>query len=1157
MEREILFCLTALQMGLTTPEQLQEIGKDLSERKIASCRAELIKRASINPDRVKTIEQTIDLSASLSNGNYKKLISLQIYRKLIKEAFGDYIYINQNGDIKPSYPRIRIEGESQNIHIVTDESPNRYSPIKDIGSGGIGRVILAFDIHTGRNIAIKELLLQTAGQSGKNSTISPDEARFLREARLTAQLEHPSIIPVYEIGRRADNSIYYTMKYVKGRTLSDALRNSSTLNERLRFLSHFLNLCNAIAYAHSKGVIHRDIKPQNIMIGEFGETVVLDWGLAKIKNIDEAENEKFTNQMKLLKDAAAGKTVAGEVMGTPQYMSPEQAYGDVNNIDEKSDIYSLGAVLYEILTGFPPFEGGSPLTIIKDVRAYLRGEKGITPVKEIEPECPDELAAIATKALSASIDKRYQSVIDLIDDVEAYMAGRKVTGHKYSLFSYIRYLLRREKTSFIFTFILLSILSVSIYLITYVNKLKWETDINLYSERVFKALDNNEFIPAAYYATLATASTKSNDGFFPIRENYFVRSLINAFALPEKQITALDISPDSKYLSVGTIEGTISLFNLRDLRLISDTASPFPVTRLVFSNGSDKLAAGFRDGSIWIFNINPFSLIKKIKDFSTPVKGMTFTRGGTYFLAAAGQMREEDQQCPDCDIRIYSTQTFKFLDKLIGHTKAVTGLSFSDSGKYLISSSYDGYVIFWDIFDKKEIKHLDINSPVIDFAVQRENSVIVLTEDGQVLSLGLNSQQEVISKKSYNHSFIVSADNHIITGGGAFSNNRCRFCDLKIYDNKKGLSIFKGFANRITGLKATPDGRQLVASDERGNIFIFFMSRVKELPPSIRYQYLMNNEPSDMRYIKREDALCILDKSFNMTRLFRDRIEIDNMSDNRVYYTDSFAYIIDKDLILINPCSGGLFYLNPSANLYDAILSSPIKVRSIKISHNNEYIGILDMENTFYLLEERENRLKDTFTREKNIFNFAFLPDSLSAYFLRSELNAAQERFYIISLKRLMTDIAERPLIKTKNELIDPVSSENPFILGRRNTIYLANRNGTISQYNIRAPYKIKKLIHIPKSTYLLLLFEDKNYIAIYDLLKKKIISYLTGHSEPIFDADVSENEIFTAGTDGTVIVYNTKFKQERDYRSKRKDEQDIKRLRGLMDNLKLFYHEK
>ncbi|MDP1604001.1 MAG: serine/threonine-protein kinase, partial [Legionella sp.] len=259
-----------------------------------------------------------------------------------------------------------------------DETPGRYKGESEYARGGMGRVLLVHDAHLGRDIAMKELL-PNVSQSGE--TLSANAAspvrlsamlinRFLQEARITGQLEHPSIVPVYELGHRRSGQLYYTMKLVRGDTLSHAIKNAGNHLNRLALLPHVADLCQAIAYAHSRGVLHRDIKPSNVMVGEFGETVVLDWGLAKGRGDRDAHKVGFAGAIRALNtggEAALAATEYGQIVGTPAYMPPEQARGQLDRVDERSDIYSLGAVLYQILTGQAPHTGATKMDILKHV----------------------------------------------------------------------------------------------------------------------------------------------------------------------------------------------------------------------------------------------------------------------------------------------------------------------------------------------------------------------------------------------------------------------------------------------------------------------------------------------------------------------------------------------------------------------------------------------------------------------------------------------------------------------------------------------------------------------------------------------------------------------------------------------------------------------
>jgi len=283
----------------------------------------------------------------------------------------------------------------------------------------------------GRDIAIKELLssvTEAASVGGARPGLSTDvNARFLREARVTGQLEHPSVMPVYEIGRRSDGTLYYAMRLVRGRSLAAAIAEAPDLRQRLLLLPHYRDICNAIAYAHSRGVIHRDIKPENVMLGEFGETVVLDWGLAKVKGQPDRRQESLEQGLRKLKDHDGGRTVDGAAMGTPHYMSPEQARGQVAEVDHQSDIYSLGAVLYEILAGAPPYDGRDAMAVLSQV---INAEPPV--VTEREPAAPTELVAVAHKAISRRKSERYDTATELSADVGAYMAGERVAAYEYT-----------------------------------------------------------------------------------------------------------------------------------------------------------------------------------------------------------------------------------------------------------------------------------------------------------------------------------------------------------------------------------------------------------------------------------------------------------------------------------------------------------------------------------------------------------------------------------------------------------------------------------------------------------------------------------------------------------------------------------------------------
>lgn len=311
-------------------------------------------------------------------------------------------------------------GDSQPVPITDGRYVNRTSH----ASGGMGHVFIAHDRSLNRTIAIKELRAKV-GPVGRTSLPDTRATRFLREAQITAKLEHPAITPVHELGVRDDGTLYYTMKLVEGATLSESIFTGQTLEERLRYLPNLVSVANAAAYAHSKGVIHRDIKPENIVLGEFGETVLVDWGIAKIDEEDALWMDTETRTPSSSETDAA-LTLPGSVIGTPAYMPPEQARGKNRELDEGADIYSLGAVLYSILTGERPFSGGTATELLERVARELP-----VPVRKREPTAPKELISICEKAMSFNRSDRFDSVQALTDELNRYQDGKDVHCYPY------------------------------------------------------------------------------------------------------------------------------------------------------------------------------------------------------------------------------------------------------------------------------------------------------------------------------------------------------------------------------------------------------------------------------------------------------------------------------------------------------------------------------------------------------------------------------------------------------------------------------------------------------------------------------------------------------------------------------------------------------
>jgi len=294
----------------------------------------------------------------------------------------------------------------------------RFEVLDELARGGLGRVFRARDPRTGRTVAIKEVLRP-----------NPDlVTRFAREALVTANLQHPSIVPVYEVGTWNGGEPFYAMKLVAGRTLDRVIAEARTIDERVALVPHVIAIADALAYAHSEHVIHRDLKPSNVIVGSYGETIVIDWGLAKNLTMSEGDGRASLPP----RAPTDGETVEGSVLGTPAYMPPEQARGE--QLDEHADVYAIGAILYHVLTGKRPF---ATVTDLADLVEHV-AKHAPARIAELVPEAPAELIAIAEKAMARDASERYPTAEGLARDLRQFQAGKLVAAHSYSRMQLLR-----------------------------------------------------------------------------------------------------------------------------------------------------------------------------------------------------------------------------------------------------------------------------------------------------------------------------------------------------------------------------------------------------------------------------------------------------------------------------------------------------------------------------------------------------------------------------------------------------------------------------------------------------------------------------------------------------------------------------------------------
>lgn len=451
-----------------------------------------------------------------------------------------------------------------------EETPSegeRYRVGAELGRGGMGRVVEAFDTQLGRTVALKEVL-----PSGGPTIVR----RFQREVQITARLEHASIVPLYDSGTNADGRPYYVMRRVTGRPLDQLIERTRTLADRLALLPNMLAAIDAIAHAHKRGVIHRDLKPQNILVGELGETVVIDWGLAKV--VGEADEEDV--EMPTAGDSL--KTQVGSVFGTPGFMAPEQARGEA--LDQRGDVFALGATLYHVVVGKPPVTGKSATEMITSTLQHK-----IIPVSRAAPGVPAELVAIVDKALAPDPKHRYAHAGDLAEDLRRFLTGRLVAAHRYTSWQrFTRFAKRHRAVLGVATAasVVLAILAwVSVHRVLTERDAARVARADAEAQRVKADQRATELKAQTDRLTLAHARSLLDTNPTEVvalmkdvdpspESRALVRAAVTrgaAWALPslKGQTTAFEMAADGKHVLQGTFDGELQILDLDARRAIA------------------------------------------------------------------------------------------------------------------------------------------------------------------------------------------------------------------------------------------------------------------------------------------------------------------------------------------------------------------------------------------------------------------------------------------------------------------------------------------------------------------------------------------------------------------------------------------------------------
>jgi len=432
VDRDLLFGLLALQVGLIDQGQLVAAFQAWTRDQTRPLAEHLAARGDLDPDQRAGVEAMVGLHLKKHSGDAERSLAAVPLAPLTRRALADAAGPEADrtlGRLPAATPSAATEPGADRtatyaFGAATAEG-GRFRVLRPHAKGGLGAVFVALDTELHREVALKQILDQHA-----DDPIS--RQRFLLEAEITGGLEHPGIVPVYGLGTYADGRPYYAMRFVHGDSLKEAIDHfhaDEALKHdpgvrtlaRLALLRRFVDVCNAVGYSHSRGILHRDLKPANVILGRHGETLVVDWGLAKPVGRSEPGPDGAERTLVPSSSSGSAETLPGSALGTPAYMSPEQAGGELDRLGPRSDVDSLGATLYCLLTGKPPFEGEA----LEVVRAVQRGE--FPPPRQVNPRVDRALEAVCLRAMAMRPEDRYPSARALAEEVERWMADEPVS----------------------------------------------------------------------------------------------------------------------------------------------------------------------------------------------------------------------------------------------------------------------------------------------------------------------------------------------------------------------------------------------------------------------------------------------------------------------------------------------------------------------------------------------------------------------------------------------------------------------------------------------------------------------------------------------------------------------------------------------------------